>query len=155
MAERTCVTIKTGKGYDDSWYVFEGTTEEIEGQLLRFFGTPEGYDPSTPLIELAEWATAMAQGKAPKGFSQTLGATVVEDTQEGSEAVTEAPEAREGASQDEEDFDWDKALTEALEAAKTKLDVRTIFAEHKDQLKAASDEVRALYNSQMKTLPGK
>ncbi|MEU6959576.1 hypothetical protein [Streptomyces chrestomyceticus] len=56
------VTIKYGKGYEDSWVTFRGDPEVISGDIVSFFGldcdTLTGVTPSELVVE----ATHTAQG---------------------------------------------------------------------------------------------
>ncbi|MFD7259304.1 hypothetical protein [Streptomyces sp. NPDC059874] len=72
------VTIKYGKGYDDSWVVFEGATQEIRADVLDYFGMDPESQRGLSLSSIVVNATNLAHGKGL--IATRLGATVVEET---------------------------------------------------------------------------
>ncbi|MFF8845484.1 hypothetical protein ACF08N_22620 [Streptomyces sp. NPDC015127] len=72
------VTIKYGKGYDDSWVVFEGTTPEIRAEVIDYFGMDPETQRGLSLSSIVVNATNVAHGKGL--IATALGATVVEET---------------------------------------------------------------------------
>ncbi|WJN62576.1 hypothetical protein [Streptomyces phage phiScoe1] len=74
------VTIKYGKGYDDSWVVFEGATQEIRTEVIDYFGMDPETQRGLSLSSIVVNATNIAHGKAL--IATALGATVVEETTE-------------------------------------------------------------------------
>ncbi|QPB09861.1 hypothetical protein KGG73_gp27 [Streptomyces phage Sentinel] len=72
------VTIKYGKGHDDSWVVFEGSTQEIRTDVLDFFGMDPETQRGLSLSSIVVNATNIAHGKGL--IATALGATVVEET---------------------------------------------------------------------------
>lgn len=92
------VTIKYGKGHEDSWVVFEGSTQEIRTDVIDYFGM----DPETlvglSLSSIVVNATNIAHGKGL--IATSLGATVVEETPAAAPAKpTEDPWAAASAAQ--------------------------------------------------------
>ena len=83
------VTIKYGKGHEDSWVVFEGSTEEIRSDVIDYFGM----DPNTlvglSLSSIVVNATNIAHGKGL--IATQLGGTVVEETPAAPSKPTEDP----------------------------------------------------------------
>ncbi|MFF3249751.1 hypothetical protein ACFYWP_01805 [Actinacidiphila glaucinigra] len=69
------VTIKYGKGYDDSWVVFEGPTSEIRAEILDYFGMDPETQRGLSLSSIVVNATNIAHGKGL--IATALGATVV------------------------------------------------------------------------------
>jgi hypothetical protein len=69
------VTIKYGKGYDDTWAVFHGTVEDVRADLTMFFGLPSTSDTSLTLSELVVNATGIAHGLG--ALAGELGAVVI------------------------------------------------------------------------------
>jgi hypothetical protein len=91
------VTIKYGKGYDDSWVVFEGTTPEVRAEILDYFGMDPESQRGLSLSSIVVNATNIAHGK---GLVATqLGATVVEETSTAPAKPTEDPWAAASAAQ--------------------------------------------------------
>ncbi|WDS51748.1 hypothetical protein SEA_TRIUMPH_34 [Streptomyces phage Triumph] len=74
----TSVTIKYGKGYDDTWAVFKGTATEIRANILEFFGMDPATQQGLSLSSIVVNATNLAHGKGL--IATALGATVVEET---------------------------------------------------------------------------
>ncbi|WP_438470809.1 hypothetical protein [Streptomyces asiaticus] len=77
MSETT-VTIKYGKGHDDTWAVFRGRPEEIRADILSFFGMDPETQKGLSLSSVVVNATNVAHGKGL--IATSLGATVVEET---------------------------------------------------------------------------
>ena len=74
------VTIKTGKGYDDSWYTFRGNVAQIRKDIIEFFGMDSASVSGLTLNDIAVNATQIAQGK--RAAASALGATVISSTTE-------------------------------------------------------------------------
>ncbi|MFI5863578.1 hypothetical protein [Streptomyces sp. NPDC051546] len=72
------VTIKSGKGYDDTWTVFEGAAAEIRADILDYFGMDPESQRGLSLSSIVVNATNLAHGKGL--IATQLGATVVEET---------------------------------------------------------------------------
>ncbi|MEX1655499.1 hypothetical protein ABZ960_20320 [Streptomyces pseudovenezuelae] len=77
MSETT-VTIKYGKGYEETWAVFKGRPAEIRADILDFFGMDPETQVGLSLSSIVVNATNIAQGKGL--IATALGATVVEET---------------------------------------------------------------------------
>ncbi|USH44952.1 hypothetical protein SEA_GREENWEASEL_34 [Streptomyces phage GreenWeasel] len=69
------VTIKYGKGYDDSWAVFKGTPGEVREDVLDYFGIDRDSATGLTLSEVVVNATQIAHGKGL--IAAKLGATVI------------------------------------------------------------------------------
>lgn len=76
-ASEVTVTIKAGKGYEDSWYVFRGRPEEVKEQIISFFGIPSASVASLSPFEVAVNARQIAQGN--ESTVAALGGTIVQD----------------------------------------------------------------------------
>ncbi|QFG10700.1 hypothetical protein SEA_ANIMUS_32 [Streptomyces phage Animus] len=74
----TTVTIKYGKGYDDTWAVFKGTATEIRANILEFFGMDPATQQGLSLSSVVVNATNIAHGKGL--IATQLGGTVIEET---------------------------------------------------------------------------
>ncbi|QAX95484.1 hypothetical protein SEA_BARTHOLOMEWSD_34 [Streptomyces phage BartholomewSD] len=92
------VTIKYGKGYDDSWVVFEGSTPEVRAEIIDYFGMDPETQRGLSLSSIVVNATNVAHGKGL--IATALGATVVEETNTAAPAKpTEDPWAAASAAQ--------------------------------------------------------
>ncbi|WSJ69032.1 hypothetical protein OG294_24570 [Kitasatospora sp. NBC_01302] len=67
---RITVTIKYGKGYDDSWVVFRGSAETVQQDIVDYFGldgkSVAGLAPSELVLEATR--TAQAASMVVKGL---------------------------------------------------------------------------------------
>ncbi|WP_031513732.1 hypothetical protein [Streptomyces sp. NRRL F-5123] len=72
------ITIKYGKGYDDTWAVFEGATPEVRADIMDYFGMDPATQVGLSLSSVVVNATQIAHGKGL--IATSLGATVVEET---------------------------------------------------------------------------
>ncbi len=72
------VTIKYGKGYDDSWVVFRGDRESVRQDIIAYFGMDDASVATLTLSELVVNATQVAHGKG--ALASQLGATVINST---------------------------------------------------------------------------
>ncbi|ATI18816.1 hypothetical protein SEA_DIANE_32 [Streptomyces phage Diane] len=96
MSETT-VTIKYGKGYDDTWAVFKGTASEIRANILDFFGMDPETQVGLSLSSVVVNATNIAHSKGL--IATALGATVVEEKTNEPAKPTEDPWAAASAAQ--------------------------------------------------------
>lgn len=71
---RITVTIKYGKGYDDSWAVFRGTAETIQQDIVTYFGldgkSVSDLTPSELVVEATR--TAQAATMIVKGLDARI-----------------------------------------------------------------------------------
>jgi len=58
---RITITIKYGKGYEDSWAVFRGSADEVQQDIVRFFGFDRESVTGLNLSDLVVEATQTAQ----------------------------------------------------------------------------------------------
>lgn len=70
------VTIKYGKGYEETWVVFRGSVDEVRDDLTDFFGLQRVNASNLTLSELVVNATSVAHGLG--NLAAGLGATVTE-----------------------------------------------------------------------------
>lgn len=77
MSDEITITIKYGKGHDDSWAVFRGTPTEIRANILEFYGMDPASQQGLSLSSVVVNATQIAHGKGL--IATSLGATVVEE----------------------------------------------------------------------------
>ncbi|MEU8133221.1 hypothetical protein [Streptodolium elevatio] len=73
----TSVTIKYGKGHDDSWVVFRGTLSEIRANIMEYFGMDPESQRGLSLDSIVINATNIAHSKGLLGSQ--LGATVTHE----------------------------------------------------------------------------
>jgi hypothetical protein len=69
------ITIKYGKGYDDTWAVFQGSAPEVREDIISYFGFQREAVTDLTLSELVVAATDLAHGKG--NAARFLGATVL------------------------------------------------------------------------------
>lgn len=69
------VTIKYGKGYEESWVVFHGLAAEIREDIVDYFGLPRENVVNLTLSDLVVNATGVAHGVG--NIAATLGGTVI------------------------------------------------------------------------------
>ncbi|GGU41346.1 hypothetical protein GCM10010211_00380 [Streptomyces albospinus] len=93
------VTIKYGKGYEDTWAVFRGPSEVVRKQIIDYFGFECEPVTSLTLSELVVEATSIAHGTG--NIAGLLGGRIV---------ATEAPS--------DEDDPWAAASATPAPAAK-------------------------------------
>jgi len=79
------VTVKYGKGYDESWAVFRGNVWQIRADLIAYFGINVEYASGLTLHELVVAATHVAHGTG--NVAAVLGGTPISVT----EALTGEP----------------------------------------------------------------
>lgn len=73
------ITIKYGKSYEDTWAVFEGTTQQLRAEILDYFGMDPQTQAGLSLSSVVVNATNVAHGKGL--IATQLGGTVIEETQ--------------------------------------------------------------------------
>jgi hypothetical protein len=91
------ITIKYGKGYDDTWAVFEGTTPEVRAEIIDYFGMDPETQRGLSLSSIVVNATNVAHGKGL--IATALGATIVEETTNEPAKPTDDPWAAASAAQ--------------------------------------------------------
>ncbi|MFI1655603.1 hypothetical protein ACH4ZU_11950 [Streptomyces sp. NPDC020472] len=69
------VTIKYGRGYEDTWAVFRGSVEQVRAQICGFFGFECKDWTDLSLSDLVVNATNLAHGKG--NIASALGAQVI------------------------------------------------------------------------------
>lgn len=78
MSDEITITIKYGKGYDDSWAVFRGTPAELRANILDFYGMDPDSQRGLSLSSVVVNATNIAQGKSL--VATQLGGAVIAET---------------------------------------------------------------------------
>ncbi|MDH6462037.1 hypothetical protein M2302_002212 [Micromonospora sp. A200] len=74
------VTIKYGKGYEETWAVFNGLPAEVRHDLMEYFGLDEDEVAGLTLSEVVVNATNLAHGKG--NVAGILGGTVIPSPQQ-------------------------------------------------------------------------
>jgi hypothetical protein len=69
------VTIKYGKGYEETWAVFKGSPDEIREDIVTYFGFQRESTVELTLSELVVEATSLAHGKG--NIARFLGGTII------------------------------------------------------------------------------
>lgn len=80
------VTIKYGKGYEETWVSFAGLPREIFDDIVDYFGLDPSETEGLTLSELVVTATNLAHAKGT--LASTFGATVIPPGQEYKPAKT-------------------------------------------------------------------
>lgn len=142
------VTIKSGKGYDDSWFVFRGKAASVKEQLIEFFSLDRASVESLSPYEVAVNARSVAQGLA--AVAVTLGGTVTH-----SEATKPSTPAT-GASTATDDG-WGEDTTSPtdlilvkIEAAASVDELKALWADNQSVF--ADAEVMAIWKAKGKAL---
>lgn len=74
MRELT-VTIKYGKGYEETWAVFKGSPDEVREDIISYFGVMRDSVSELTLSELVVEMTSLAHGKG--NIARFLGGTII------------------------------------------------------------------------------
>jgi hypothetical protein len=90
------VTIKYGKGYDETWVVFHGDQSEVRDDLTSFFGLERVSEAALTLSDLVVNATSVAHGIG--SLAAGLGATVIDASPAVTPASPPSSEAAEGGA---------------------------------------------------------
>lgn len=69
------ITIKYGKGYEETWAVFRGRPDEVRDDILTFFGIDRESVAEQTLSDVVVTATSIAHGKG--NVARYLGGNVI------------------------------------------------------------------------------
>lgn len=144
------VTIKYGKGYEESWSVFRGDEVRVRKDIMSYFGLTEEVTAGLTLHEVVIQATQIAHGNTV--LSNVLGATPVsqQSQESGPKGAAAWQAAGGGAAESEEPVHPHAVLIERLKAAGTVEDLKQLWARNQE---AFSDEdVAAAYSARGKAL---
>ncbi len=132
MSERTVtVTIKYGKGYEETWAVFKGSTGEVREDILTYFGIESASVASLTLSELVVNVTNLAHGKG--NVAATLGATAIPSaTSEAAQAEGTDPWAA-AASASTPAQPEVNPIFDAIKACTTRDELKRLWAENQPQ----------------------
>ena len=157
--EAMTVTIKYGKGYDETWAVFRGNVWQIRADLIAYFGIDVDYASGLTLHELVVAATHVAHGTG--AVAAVLGGTPISAT----EALTGEPTGKAAWAEAEKETalpyggspTTDAApanpnadLIGLLEGAATTGDLKALWATH--QAAFSDKDVKATYSKRGKAL---
>jgi hypothetical protein len=134
------VTIKYGKGYDDSWVVFEGATPEVRAEIIDYFGMDPETQVGLSLSSVVVNATNVAHGKGL--IATSLGATVVEETKTEPAKPTEDPWAAASAAQSSGPWPGSASVAESTEE---KADDTTAWALGEIEKKTSVTELKKFW----------
>lgn len=142
-AEGVSITIKTGKGYDDTWLGFTGTVESVRANIKATFDLD---DTDLTLFELVQNATSTAHGVATA--VRALGGTVVAPPAPGKDEAQAnvRPDAwaeAEAGESVESGNDPYVTLAANIERQTDVTSLRRLYAEHKDLFTADSEAAKA------------
>lgn len=159
-AEAMSVTIKAGKGYEETWQVFHGNIWQIRADLIAYFGINVDYASGLTLHELVVAATHVAHGTG--NVAAILGGTPISVT----ESLTGEPTGKDawdkvvGDSERDTappyggsptpDADPNLALIGQLEAAESVEGLKKLWVEN--QAAFSDKDVKAAYSKRGKAL---
>ena len=130
--DRSTLTIKFGKGYEDPWFVASGNPATIRRQLLEFAGLED--DPDKTLqrlgIEVASETQAMWAARSKAGGQRLPAAASKAPTDD---TPVEAAEPAKPAE------DPNQFIFDALADADTTEDLVRVFAKNKDAFTKSAD----------------
>lgn len=121
------VTIKTGKGFEDTWFTFRGNNAKVREDIAAFFGMESASVSELTTYDIAVNATRIAQGVG--AVSAKLGATVVSSKPASEPAPAPAPAKQEEKSEN--------PILVLIEQATTVDDLRRIWAGNQEAFKDA------------------
>lgn len=129
----TSVTIKYGKGYDESWATFRGTTENVTQQINDYFNVEAG--TFTSLHDLVTEATRLAHNTSY--VAKNAGGQVLTKGEQAEPAAQ--PAAAEAAPAEPEK----PAAFALIDAATDRNELKRIWAENKTEFEANADLMSA------------
>jgi len=148
------VTIKYGKGYEESWANFTGLLPEVREDICTYFGVDGESVTELTLSELVVNVTALAHGKATA--SSVLGAVAIPESSSPAPAATVAQSS---GDQTEGHDPWTQAGTEPegpnpllaqIEACTDVEALKRVWAEN--QAAFADTELMAVWKAKGKAL---
>lgn len=132
------VTVKYGKGYEESWAVFRGQADEVREDLEAYFGLDREATAEYTLSELVVHATRIAHAKG--NVAGLLGGTIVkgvnqaEPTQPAKAAKADGTDpwvgVEQGSRQAKAEDDPNRAMLDTIAACASGDQLRTLWAEN-------------------------
>jgi hypothetical protein len=149
------LTIKYGKGFEESWIVIRGEdANDLKERVIDYFGFDGAALESMTANELATLATAKAHGMA--NAARTLSAVsipssvTVETAQPAAQAAEADPWADDEPAGQSEPADPNKPALDAIEAAASVDDLKAVYA---DFQASWNDVLLAAYKTKGRSLP--
>lgn len=138
------VTIKYGKGYEETWAVFDGTTESVKANIVSYFDMSSESVADLSLSDIVVNATAIAHNQG--NIVKTLGGTVIsaKTASKMTEGETAAPAA-------EPEPEGPHPLVAQVEAQESVATLQRLWAENKAAFDALPD-LMAAYRAKGKAL---
>lgn len=127
------VTIKYGKGYEESWVVFKGaSTEDVREQVIAYFGLDGASVAELTMSDLVVNVTNLAHGKG--NAAAMLGATVIktEKTKQVKEEKADDPWA------DEEEAEGPSPILARIESCQSVDELKKLWAENQSEFADAA-----------------
>lgn len=149
----TTVTIKYGKGFEETWVVFNGLTDEIRDDILLYFGVERESVTELTLSEIVLNVTQLAHAKGNVG--KYLGGTFINQSSQ-SEARSSAepsgdPWAEAGAAPAQPK---ENPLFGLVESCATVDELKRLWAENQEAFKE-DEKLTAAWKAKGKALSGK
>lgn len=141
-AEGVSITIKTGKGYDDTWLGFTGSVEQVRDLIGETFGLGDEQAGLT-LYEVVANATQIAHG-VTRAVTALKGTVIPSAPSGGDEAQATAGQPAEDAPAEEEQDPYVQ-MTAMIQAENiTVATLRQLYADNDALFTADTDEAKAL-----------
>jgi hypothetical protein len=125
----TGVTIKEGKGYEESWFTFRGTPAQIKEDLIQFFGLDSASVADWTVHAVASHCKAIAHGIAV--VATELGAAVIADGPSENLPASSTPSPT-------EDAPAESPLLARIAATTDAESLKRLWAENQDAFKDAT-----------------
>lgn len=141
------VTIKYGKGYEESWVVFKGaSTEAVREQVIAYFGLDSASVAELTMSDLVVNVTNLAHGKG--NAAAVLGATVIktEKTKPAEKKADDDPWADDEGGEAE----GPKPILAQVEACQSVAELKKLWAENQSEF--ADADVMAAWKARGKAL---
>lgn len=142
-AEGVSITIKTGKGYEDSWLGFTGNPATVKATLIETFGLTDQDDLT--LYEVVANATQVAHG-VTRAVTALKG-TVIPSAPSGADEAqaTAGQPVSDAPAEEVEDADPYVAMTKLINAENINVaTLRQLYADNDALFTADTDEAKAL-----------
>ncbi len=139
-AEGVSITIKTGKGYEDTWLGFTGTVSSVQMDIIEAFGLAD--QEGLTLYEIVANATQVAHG-VTRAVTALKGTVIPSAPSGADEAQQTTQEAADVTPQ--EDVDPYVEMTRLINAENiTVATLRQLYADNDALFTADTDEAKAL-----------
>lgn len=153
------MTIKYGKGYEETWAVFNGQTQEVRQDILDYFGIGSVSVANLTLSELVVNVTNLAHGKG--NVAALMGGVVLGSQPTEATANVPAQRTSDEAQQPTSDDGWGdepaapagnplQPLYDAVEACADKDALKRLWAEN--QVAFADADLLAAWKAKGKAL---